>query len=141
MHLFIELLSLHLFSLTHSLQNGPSVFLHLPIHLCLALFLSLSLPFTMCPFLFLSDPDPSPAADVLIYPVHFQDHDLILGSLPHFFAIFLEELLAYIDLDCLAFLYQAKLAKLLSAKKTVACVYLDINSVCGKVFVYMLYSE
>lgn len=50
------------------------------------------------------------------YHIHLQDHDLVLGGLPHFPAIFLEELLAHVDLVCLSVLGQTQLAKLFTER-------------------------
>lgn len=130
LHRSLNLLLLNLFRLSPSLSVSLSILWPLCFSSSIypsmshSLFVSISLPLSICLFQFLSGPNPSPDADILNCHVHFQDHDLILGSLPHFFAIFLEEFLAHIDLVCLPFLYQTELAKLLPATKIVSCVYL-----------------
>lgn len=55
--------------------------------------------------------------DICYNHIHLQDHDLVLGSLPHFPAILLEELLAHVDLVCLSVLCQTQLAKLFTERQ------------------------
>lgn len=57
------------------------------------------------------------SADASSPHIHFQDHDLVLGSLAHFSAILLEEFLAHVDLVRLPFLYQTQLAKFFPAER------------------------
>ena len=58
-----------------------------------------------------------PSVNLPTEHVHFQDHNLVLGSLADFPAIFLQEFLTDKHLLCLSVLRQAQLTKLLPAQE------------------------